>query len=119
MQANRIANLDVNVLLTGETGVGKDVIAEYIHEQSRYRTKRMVKINCAAIAENLFDSEMFGYEKGTFTGALSGGKMGLIESANGGSLFLDEINSLPLFAQGKLLYVKTMHCCRGLLGYTV
>ena len=105
VQANRIANLDVNVLLTGETGVGKDVLAEYIHEQSRHRAERMVKINCAAIAENLFDSEMFGYEKGTFTGALSGGKIGLIESANGGSLFLDEINSLPLSAQGKLLYV--------------
>lgn len=103
--ATEIASVDSTVLLTGETGTGKDVLAHYIHERSERRDKPMLTINCAALPENLLESELFGYEKGAYTGALNTGKQGLIQRANGGTLFLDEINSIPLSVQSKLLRV--------------
>lgn len=102
-QAAEIANIDATVLITGESGTGKEVIAQHIHDLGRKTTGEMVSLNCAALPENLLESELFGYEKGAFTGALSAGKAGLFEMASGGTLFLDEINSLPLALQGKLL----------------
>lgn len=102
---NRMAKLPTNLLLLGESGVGKDKMAEYIHSVSGREGGPFVTVNCAAIAENLMESELFGYAGGAFTGAGKGGKKGLIEEADGGTLFLDEINSLPLNLQGKLLRV--------------
>lgn len=103
--AKKIANVDANVLISGSTGTGKGVIAEYIHENSIRKDKSIIVINCATIPENLLESTFFGYEKGSFSGALSTGKSGLIEQSDGGTLFLDEINSLPLDLQGKILRV--------------
>lgn len=102
-QAAEIANIDAAVLITGESGTGKEVVAQHIHDSGRGKTGEMISLNCAALPENLLESELFGYEKGAFTGALSSGKAGLFEIASGGTLFLDEINSLPLTLQGKLL----------------
>ena len=98
-----IAPLDSTVLLYGESGSGKEVFANYIHEQSSRADKQLVTVNCAAFPENLIEAELFGYEKGSFTGASREGKIGLVEAADGGTLFLDEINSLPLSVQGKVL----------------
>jgi len=92
-----------SVLITGETGVGKEVIAEIIHRMGSRAHKPLVKVNCAAIPDNLLEAELFGYEKGAFTGAAREGKSGLIEAAHGGTLFLDEITELPLRLQAKLL----------------
>jgi len=100
---NNVAPTDANILIQGESGTGKEVVAEYIHEMSERKDKEMVRINCAAFPETLLESELFGYEKGAFTGALSSGKKGLIETANESTLFLDEVNSLPLALQGKIL----------------
>jgi PAS domain S-box-containing protein len=91
------------VLITGETGVGKTVIARHLHETVCGSTRPFVQVNCGSIPETLFESEMFGYERGAFTGALQGGKKGLIESAAGGTLFLDEVGEIPLQCQAKLL----------------
>ena len=99
----QIASLDSSVLLTGESGSGKEVIAQYIHRHGNRRNDAMITVNCAAFPENLIEAELFGYEKGSFTGANREGKKGLIEAADGGILFLDEINSLPKNVQGKLL----------------
>ncbi|WP_320937496.1 sigma-54 interaction domain-containing protein [Enterocloster lavalensis] len=93
------------ILLQGESGTGKDVFAHYIHENSPYRNGPMIEINCASMPESLLESELFGYTKGAFTGALNTGKEGLIEAADKGTLFLDEINSMPLGLQAKLLRV--------------
>ena len=101
--AETVAAVDSAVLITGESGTGKEVVAQFIHDTSLRREKELVVINCASLPENLLESELFGYEKGAFTGALSGGKTGYFEMANGGTLFLDEINSLPLNLQGKVL----------------
>lgn len=101
--AAEAAELSTNVLIEGKSGTGKNVLAAYIHQHSPRRDKPFVEINCAAIPENLIESELFGYEKGAFTGASGTGKRGLMEEAQGGTLFLDEINSLPLSLQGKLL----------------
>ena len=98
-----IAKTDSSVLISGESGTGKEVIADFIHASSRRAAKEMVVINCASIPEALLDAELFGYEKGSFTGALTTGKPGLIETAHKSTLFLDEINSLPRNLQGKLL----------------
>jgi len=102
-KASIIAETDVPVMIRGENGVGKEVIAKYIHSKSNRRNKPFVVINCAAIPENLVESELFGYESGSFTGAKTGGKIGKFELANGGTLFLDEIGDMPLMMQPKLL----------------
>lgn len=107
--AGQLAQVDATVLLTGETGTGKEVLAWYLHRHSRRARRELVEINCAALPENLLEAELFGYEKGAFTGALNTGKPGLVERADGGTLFLDEVNSLPLPLQGKLLRVLETH----------
>jgi PAS domain S-box-containing protein len=93
------------VLIVGETGTGKELFAHAIHNASIRRNFPFVKINCAAIPRELFESELFGYESGAFTGAKTGGKLGKFELANGGTIFLDEISELPLTTQAKLLRV--------------
>ncbi len=104
-KAKRIASTDSTVMLYGETGVGKDVIAKYIYRHSPSNDAPFVTINCAAIPESLLESELFGYERGAFTGAGNKGKPGLFEIAHNGTLFLDEIAELPLTLQPKLLRV--------------
>ena len=94
-----------SVLLTGESGTGKEVFAGAVHNLSPRRDKPFIKLNCAAIPDSLLESELFGYEEGSFTGALKGGKMGDFEAANGGTLFLDEVDSLSPNMQAKLLRV--------------
>lgn len=98
-----VAAVDSAVLITGESGTGKEVIAQFIHDASPRKNRDLIVINCASLPENLLEAELFGYEKGAFTGAAPGGKMGLFEAAHGGTLFLDEINSMPLNLQGKVL----------------
>ena len=97
------ANTKANILITGETGVGKSAIAKAIHKMSNRADGPFIEVNCAVLHENLIESELFGYEKGAFTGASSTGKIGKIELANHGTLFLDEIGELPLHIQSKLL----------------
>jgi DNA-binding NtrC family response regulator len=98
----KVAPTDTTVLVLGETGTGKELVARSLHHQSRRRNGAMISVNCAAIPETLIESELFGYEKGAFTGALSN-RTGLIEAADGGTLFLDEIGELPVEAQARLL----------------
>jgi formate hydrogenlyase transcriptional activator len=100
----QVAITDATVLINGETGTGKELIARAIHNLSNRKDKTLVKLNCATIPENLAESELFGHEKGAFTGAINR-KLGRFELANGGSLFLDEIGELPLEMQAKLLRV--------------
>jgi two-component system, NtrC family, C4-dicarboxylate transport response regulator DctD len=95
---------EANVMITGETGTGKEVTAKYIHEQSDRAEYAFTAINCGAVPENLMDSELFGHEVGAFTGAAKG-RVGKIEQTNGGTLFLDEVNSMPMAMQVKLLRV--------------
>jgi two-component system response regulator AtoC len=102
--ADRAAPSNISVLLLGETGVGKDVMARRIHEASPRRNCPFVALNCAAFSETLLESELFGYERGAFTGA-SSAKLGLLESAGEGSIFLDEIGEMPQALQAKLLRV--------------
>ncbi len=101
-KARHAADTDATILITGETGTGKDVLARFIHANSKRKNKELVIIDCTALPGSLMEAELFGYEKGSFTGA-NQSKPGLIESADGGTLFIDEINSLPLDLQGKLL----------------
>lgn len=101
----RAAPTDVTILITGESGVGKEVIADRIYYASDRQGKPFVKVNCTAIPANLLESELFGYEKGAFTGALNQGKAGLFELANSGTILLDEIGDLPYELQTKLLRV--------------
>lgn len=103
--ANRVASMDTTVILLGETGVGKEVMARYIFQHSHRAKNSFIKVNCGAIPENLIESELFGYEGGAFTGANKNGKIGLFELANKGTLFLDEIGELPKDMQVKLLRV--------------
>src|SRR5690606_32205161 len=98
------APTDSAVLIRGESGTGKEIVAKSLHHLSPRRNKRYVAINCASIPENLLESQLFGHEKGAFTGA-DRTKAGLIELAHGGTLFLDEIGELPLALQAKLLRV--------------
>ncbi|SHJ29977.1 PAS domain S-box-containing protein [Malonomonas rubra DSM 5091] len=102
-QAVRVAGADSSVLVLGESGVGKGLIADLIHKNSRRADNPLIKINCGAIPESLIEAELFGYEKGAFTGAQANGKPGHFELADGGTLFLDEIAELPLPSQVKLL----------------
>ncbi|MDX2439894.1 MAG: sigma 54-interacting transcriptional regulator, partial [Desulfobacterales bacterium] len=104
-KAIKIANAQTSVLLLGESGVGKSMLARIIHQMSPRKDDPFVKINCGVIPEALMESELFGYEKGSFTGALQSGKAGLIEAAHGGTVFLDEVGELKLDMQVKLLEV--------------
>ncbi|MCF7801752.1 MAG: sigma-54 dependent transcriptional regulator [Candidatus Marinimicrobia bacterium] len=101
---NSVAESDANILITGESGTGKELIARSIHTRSKRKTGPFVPVNCGAFPDNLFESEIFGYEKGAFTGAAQR-KIGLLEYANTGSFFLDEVCELPLGIQSKLLRV--------------
>jgi PAS domain S-box-containing protein/TyrR family helix-turn-helix protein len=103
--ARKVSNFDATVLVEGESGSGKEEIAKYIHNNSLRKDKSLVAINCGAIPEQLLESELFGYEKGAFTGASREGKIGLYEAADGGTLFLDEIGEMPINLQVKLLRV--------------
>ena len=103
--AVRVSKVDSTVIITGESGVGKDVVAKQIHYLSKRKNNSFIKINCGAIPENLLESELFGYEGGAFTGAKKEGKPGMFELASGGTLFLDEVGDLPLSLQVKLLRV--------------
>jgi TyrR family helix-turn-helix protein/PAS domain S-box-containing protein len=103
VKASHVASVDTNVLILGESGVGKEVVTEVIHKISDRRNGPLIKINCGAIPETLLESELFGYEKGSFTGANEKGKIGLFEVAQGGTIFLDEIGEIPLHLQVKLL----------------
>lgn len=102
---DKVAYFDSTVLILGESGAGKEVISDYIIQKSSRSQKPFLKINCAAIPDNLLESELFGYEAGAFTNARAQGKRGIFEMANGGSILLDEIGELPLHLQSKLLRV--------------
>jgi len=103
--ARQVAVQDVPILITGESGTGKELMARAIHQASMRRDKRFVPVNCAAIPESLLDSELFGYVEGAFTGASRGGRLGLFEVADGGTLLLDEIGEMNRAVQAKLLRV--------------
>ena len=99
------ADADTTVLINGETGTGKELAANAIHHISKRANGPMIEINCAAIPENLVESELFGYEEGSFTGAQKGGRPGKFELADKGTIFLDEVDQLPMHIQPKLLRV--------------
>lgn len=103
--ARKTARVDSNLLITGESGVGKSILAEAIHRMSSRSDRDIIGINCGAIPESLLESEFFGYEKGAFTGARNEGKLGKVDLADKGTLFLDEVSELPLHMQVKLLKV--------------
>lgn len=109
--AERAATSDLSVLIQGETGSGKELLAQHVHEKSNRRDRAFVQINCGALSETLLESELFGHEKGAFTGAISL-RRGLLETASGGTLFLDEIGDMPLATQVKLLRVLEEHRIR-------
>jgi DNA-binding NtrC family response regulator len=102
MLADQVAGSEASILITGESGVGKEVMARYVHKKSRRADKPFISVNCAAIPENLLESELFGHEKGAFTGAVAR-RIGKFEEANGGTLLLDEISEMDARLQAKLL----------------
>src|SRR5690606_14521012 len=104
-QAKIGAKTPATVLLRGDSGTGKELFAHAIHNESDRKNNKFIRVNCAAIAESILESELFGYEEGAFSGAKHGGKKGLFEEANLGSIFLDEIGELSLSMQAKLLRV--------------
>ena len=104
-QAPRTARGSSTVLITGESGTGKEMFAKAIHYASSRSDHPFITVNCGAIPENLLESELFGYEKGAFTGASEKGKAGKFELADGGTIFLDEIGDMPLHLQVKILHV--------------
>ncbi|MEI7948842.1 MAG: sigma-54 dependent transcriptional regulator [Gammaproteobacteria bacterium] len=104
----KVAQTNSSVLIQGESGTGKELVARALHESSSRRDSNLISVNCAAIPENLIESELFGHEKGAFTGATNT-RTGLVEAANNGTLFLDEIGELPLEAQARLLRVLQEH----------
>ncbi|MGC5327146.1 sigma-54-dependent Fis family transcriptional regulator [Brevibacillus sp. SYSU BS000544] len=108
--AKRVAPLDMSILISGESGTGKELFAQSIHAASLRSDKPFIAINCSAIPDSLLESELFGYEKGAFTGAKSNGQIGKFEAADGGTLFLDEIGDMPLAAQAVLLRVLQEKC---------
>ena len=103
--ARRMAKSSSSIMILGESGTGKEILAQSIHNESSRRNYNFVALNCAAIPENLLESELFGYEEGAFTGARKGGKIGYFELAHKGTIFLDEIGEMPIALQGKLLRV--------------
>ncbi len=104
-KADKIAKVDATVLILGETGAGKEQLVKYIHQASNRRDESLIKINCGALSATLIESELFGYEKGSFTGANVSGKAGFFEAADNGILFFDEIGEMPMEMQVKLLRV--------------
>lgn len=104
-KVKKLARVNSNILIIGESGVGKELFAHAIHNESERNEFPFVSINCSAIPENLLEAEFFGYEDGAFTGARKGGNIGKFELANGGTIFLDEIGDMPLYMQAKLLRV--------------
>lgn len=107
--AAQTAGSDATILILGESGVGKDMVARFIHNTSNRKEGPFIRVNCSAIPETLIESELFGYEEGSFTGARKKGKPGMFELAQGGTLFLDEIGELPIQMQAKLLHVLQDH----------
>ncbi|MEL7564827.1 MAG: sigma 54-interacting transcriptional regulator [Dehalobacterium sp.] len=105
LEANSIGPTETSVLLYGESGTGKEILAKYIYSISRRSKEAFITVNCSAIPENLIEAELFGYEKGSFTGADAKGKPGLFELADKGTIFLDEIGEMPLILQAKLLRI--------------
>lgn len=104
-QTRQFAQTDSTILITGESGTGKEMLAQGIHNASQRKLGPFLAVNCAALPENLLESELFGYEEGAFTGTRKGGKPGLFELAHGGTLFLDEIVEMPLSLQSRLLRI--------------
>ena len=104
-EAKKAASTDLPVLITGESGTGKELFAQAIHHAGRRWTRQFIRVNCASIPHELFESELFGYDRGAFTGARTEGKAGKFELAHGGTIFLDEIGELPMEMQPKLLRV--------------
>ena len=117
--ANKYSKVDSNVLIIGETGTGKELFAHSIHQASNRSNEPFVAINCAALPESLLESELFGYEAGSFSGASKNGKMGLFELAHKGTIFLDEIGEIPMALQAKLLRVLQEHEIRRIGGNSV
>lgn len=112
-RALRLARLDGNILLTGETGVGKSLLAQYVHAMSRRSSGPFIHVNCASLPDSLIEAELFGYAEGAFTGAKRKGRRGVIEMGQGGTVFLDEIGDMPVEMQAKLLTVlenKQIRC---------
>lgn len=111
-RARDFSNTNLEILITGESGTGKELFTRSIHNLSKRRDKPFIAINCSSLPEQLLESELFGYEAGSFTGGLKEGRAGIFESCNGGTIFLDEIGDMPLHLQAKLLRVLQEKCVR-------